>query len=84
MHFVPITFKLVSLLSLGHRNLFTSDLSCIFISLPLFDDQIIELNLVFANIQSCYFKSDSFLEWPLDRHLLSHTTLPLLKSALSL
>ena len=52
VHFAPITDKLVSLLSLGNKDLLTSDFSCIFISLPLLDAQIIELNLVFVTIQS--------------------------------
>ena len=39
VHFASITDKLVSLLSLGHKDLLTSDLTCIFISLPLLDDQ---------------------------------------------
>ena len=39
VHFASITDKLVSLLSLGHKDVLTSDLTCIFISLPLLDDQ---------------------------------------------
>ena len=52
MHFASITDKLVSLLSLGHKDLLTSNLSCIVTSLPLLDDQIIELNLAFVTVQS--------------------------------
>ena len=39
VQFASITDKLVSLLSLGHKDLLSSDLTCIFISLPLLDDQ---------------------------------------------